>query len=129
MSESSHAKSKTPLLSDSMYNVVKKSATIVLPALGALYFSLAQIWGLPNAEEVMGSIAAVNTFLGVVVQISKKSYYASGAQYVGEIQVEDRGNKKVASLVLDGDPEEVLSMSEATFKIQNDTGENPIVKP
>lgn len=129
MSQSSHAKSKTPLLSDSSYNVLKKSATIVLPALGTLYFTLAQIWGLPKPEEVVGTIAAVNTFVGIVIQMSKKSYYASGAQYVGEIQVQDLGDKKVASLVVDGDPEDVLSMREATFKINTDTGENPIVKP
>jgi hypothetical protein len=129
MSQSSHAKSKTPLLSDSSYNVLKKSGTIVLPALGTLYFTLAQIWGLPKPEEVVGTIAAVNTFVGIVIQMSKKSYYASGAQYVGEIQVQDLGDKKVASLVVDGDPEDVLSMTEATFKINTDTGENPIVKP
>jgi hypothetical protein len=110
-----------------MYNVVKKSATIVLPALGALYFALAQIWGLPKAEEVMGTIAAINTFLGVVVQISKKSYYASGNQYVGEIKVQDDGEKITASLVVDGPAEDILGMKEATFKI-SDTGENPIIR-
>lgn len=128
MSTSSHAKNKTPLLGDVSYNIVKKSATIVLPALGALYFALAQIWGLPKAEEVIGSIAAVNTFLGVVVQVSKKSYYASGAQYAGEIQVREEGEKKVANLVVDGDPEDILLMKEATFKI-SETGENPVVRP
>lgn len=123
MSESSHVKKPSPLLGDSSYNVIKKSATIVLPALGTLYFALAQIWGLPKAEEVMGSIAAINTFLGVVVQISKKSYYASGAQYSGEIEVNGEG---MARIVFDEHPEKVIQQSEATFRIA-DTGENPVV--
>ncbi len=71
MSVSSHAKPQSPMLGDGAYNFVKKSATIVLPALGTLYFSLSQIWGFPNAEEVVGTIAAVNTFLGILVQVSK----------------------------------------------------------
>lgn len=128
MSESSVEKKPTPLLGDSTYNVVKKSATIILPALATLYFALAQLWNFPEPEKVVASITAVNTFLGVLVQISKKSYYASGQQYAGEIQVQDMGDRKVASLVVDGDPEDILALKEATFKIA-DTGENPIVKP
>jgi hypothetical protein len=107
---------------------MKKSATIILPALATLYFALAQLWNFPEPEKVVASITALNTFVGVLVQISKKSYYASGEQYAGEIQVQDVGDKRVASLVIDGDPEDILSMKEATFKI-SDTGENPIVRP
>jgi len=107
---------------------VKKSATIILPALATLYFALAQLWNFPEPEKVVASITAVNTFLGVLVQISKKSYYASGQQYAGEIQVQDMGDRKVASLVVDGDPEDILALKEATFKIA-DTGENPAIKP
>jgi hypothetical protein len=128
MSLSSAGKKPTPLLGDGTYNVVKRTATIILPALATLYFALAQLWHFPEPEKVVATITALNTFLGVVVQISKRSYYASGHQYAGEIQVTETGGKKVASLVVDGDPEDILTMSEATFKIQ-DTGENPMVKP
>lgn len=123
MSVSSHAKPQTAMLSNGTYNVVKKAATLVLPALGTLYFALAQIWGLPHAEEVVGTIAAVNTFFGVVVQVSKKSYYASNAPYVGEIKVEnsDDGSRKVFSLVVNGDPLDLESMDQATFRINSDT--------
>lgn len=128
MSESSAEKKPTPLLGDSAYNIVKKSATIILPALATLYFALGQLWNFPEPEKVVASITAVNTFLGVVVQVSKKSYYASGDQYAGEIQVQNVGDRKVASLVVNGDPEDILSMTEATFKI-SDTGETPVIKP
>jgi len=107
---------------------VKRSATIILPALATLYFALAQLWNFPEPEKVVASITAINTFLGVVVQISKKSYYASGHQYAGEIQVTEKEGTKIASLVVDGNPEDILSMKEATFKIA-DTGENPVIKP
>lgn len=120
MSQSS-ASPKTPLLSDSVYKKLKYSATLILPAVAALYVSLAQIWHFPKVEEVAGSVAAVNTFLGILIQISKKSYYASGAQYVGEIRVVDDGTTKTASLAVKDslDPEDILNMDEATFKIKN----------
>lgn len=126
MSESSHGKS-TPMLSDNAYNVVKKSATIIFPALSALYIAIAQIWNFDHVEQVVGTLTAVNTFLGVVIQLSKKSYYASSAPYVGEIKVQNVGEKKVFSLVVDGDPEELETMNSANFKVSNDTGETPIV--
>lgn len=129
MSESSHAK-QSPMLNDRTYNVVKKTATIVLPALSTLYFSLAQLWHFPHVEEVMGTIGAVNTFFGVIVQVSKKSYYASNAPFVGEIKIESpdkTGDRKMFSLVLNGDPEELETMDTATFKIKSDTGANPII--
>jgi hypothetical protein len=128
MSESSVEKKPTPLLADGTYRFVKQSATIVLPAMATLYFALAQLWNFPEPEKVVASITAINTFLGVLVQISKKSYYASGTQYAGEIHVKDVGDKRIASLVVDGNPEDILSMQEATFRI-TDTGENPVVNP
>lgn len=131
MSESSHAKNKTPLLNDVSYNVIKKTATIILPALATLYFALAQLWNFPEPEKVVASITAFNTFLGVVVQISKKSYYASGAQYVGEIQVgESHNGTKMFSLVMDGDPETIETMDEATFKVNGaGAGNSPVNNP
>jgi hypothetical protein len=117
MSASSHEKTKAPLLGDKSYDFLKKSATVLLPAAGALYFTLAQVWGLPRAEEVVGSIAALNTFVGVLVGVSSKTYHRSDAKYAGEIQIDDTGETKKISLVVNGDPDEIDNMNEATFKV------------
>ena len=39
-----------------------------------LYFALAGIWGLPCGEQVVGTITAVDTFLGVILGISAAQY-------------------------------------------------------
>lgn len=57
------------------YDVLKYIAQIVLPALGTLYFALAKIWGFPFGEEIVGTIAAVDTFLGAVLKLSSNKYY------------------------------------------------------
>ena len=61
-------------MSDKTYDILKFVAQILLPALGTLYFALAQIWDLPLAEEIVGTITAVDAFLGAVLGISTANY-------------------------------------------------------
>lgn len=61
-------------LSDKKYDILKYIAQYFLPALGTLYFALAGIWGLPYGEEIVGTITAVDTFLGVLLGISTATY-------------------------------------------------------
>lgn len=49
-------------------------AQLLLPAMGTLYFALASIWHLPYGEQVVGTITAVDTFLGVLLGISTAQY-------------------------------------------------------
>lgn len=62
------------LLNDKVYDIIKYIAQYVLPAVGTLYFALASIWGLPYGEEVVGTITAIDTFLGAILGISTYSY-------------------------------------------------------
>lgn len=62
------------LLSNKQYDVLKWVAQILLPALGTLYFALAGIWGFPFGEQIVGTITAIDTFLGVILGISSASY-------------------------------------------------------
>ena len=61
-------------LSNKTYDVLNSLVKVVLPAFGTLYFTLAQIWGLPAAEAVVATIVATCLFLGVVVQIAKAGW-------------------------------------------------------
>jgi hypothetical protein len=61
-------------LKNSIYDVLKYIAQIGLPALGALYFALAQIWNLPYGEQVVGTITALDAFLGALLGISTYQY-------------------------------------------------------
>lgn len=85
--------SKVLPLSNTTYDVLRQVGLIWLPALGTLYFTLAAIWGLPAAEQVVGTIAALTVFLNVVLGISKASYKKSPDAYNGVIRVipEDGG--------------------------------------
>lgn len=106
-----------PLLSNRTYDIGKKAAQVVLPAAGALYFALAQIWGFPYAEEVLGTIAAVNAFVGLVLGFSTKSYNKSDSKYDGTIDVEQKEDAKVFSLNLHSDPDELDQKNQVVFKV------------
>ena len=61
-------------MSNKMYDVLKYIAMVVLPAIATLYFALAGIWGFPYGEEIVGTITAIDTFLGVLLGISSAKY-------------------------------------------------------
>ena len=62
------------MLSDKTYNILKWIALYLLPAIGTLYFALAGIWHFPFGEEVVGTVTAIDTFLGVILGISSARY-------------------------------------------------------
>lgn len=61
-------------MSNKVYDILKYICQIVLPAAGTLYFALAGIWGFPYAEQVVGTITAIDTFMGAVLMISASKY-------------------------------------------------------
>ena len=61
-------------LSNDTYDKLKWIAQYFLPALGTLYFALAGVWGLPYGEQIVGTITAIDTFLGVLLGISTAQY-------------------------------------------------------
>lgn len=65
-------------MSNRTYDILKYIAQIVLPALGTLYFALSSIWGLPYGEQIVGTITAVDAFLGALLGISTARYNKGG---------------------------------------------------
>jgi hypothetical protein len=61
-------------MNDKTYNLLKWIAMVVLPAMGTLYFALAGIWGFPFGEEIVGTITAIDAFLGALLGISSAAY-------------------------------------------------------
>ena len=61
-------------LPDKVYDILKWVCLILLPASSTLYWSLSSIWGWPYTEQIIGTVAAVETFLGVIIGISTHTY-------------------------------------------------------
>ena len=106
------------VLSNRAYDFFRRLVQIILPATGALYFGLSQIWGLPAGEEVVGTIALITTFLGVTLGISNKGYEESGAAYDGAVVVTEREDgTRVFNLELDEAPDDLEEKKAIRFRV------------
>jgi|tagenome__1003787_1003787.scaffolds.fasta_scaffold20694698_2 hypothetical protein len=109
---------KSPFtLSDKNYGILKWVTGIILPSIGTLYFALSVIWGLPAAQQILGTIIAVQAFLGAALGISTHTYNSSDARFSGDINVIERDDKTIYSLELNHSPEELEAKKEAIFKV------------
>lgn len=61
-------------MNNKIYDTLKFIAMVVLPAVATLYFALSSIWGLPYGEQIVGTITAVDAFLGALLGVSTATY-------------------------------------------------------
>lgn len=112
-------KNLTPAVSNKTYDNLKRIAQYVLPAIGTLYFTLSQIWGLPNGEEVVGTIVALEVFLGVALGYSSKSYRSSEARFDGSLVVDQgKEDKDIYRFEVESPLEELKDKSELVIRVR-----------
>lgn len=104
------------LLSDAVYNFLSNGAKIVLPAIGALYFALSQIWPLPYAGQISGTVAALNVFFGAIAVLAKRSYNAQGGQFDGTMVIENTESGSTLRLQ-SVDIQALATKSSVSFKV------------
>lgn len=75
-------------ISNKVYDALSNTVKLILPAVGTLYFTIASVWGLPYGEQVVGSFAALATFLGVVLTIAKRNWGMDGSLVVDQTNPE-----------------------------------------
>lgn len=80
------------LFSNKVYTILKALAMIILPAIGSFYAAIATIWGLGYIEEVVGTIVAIDTLLGVILQISTTQFNKTGTD--GTLQIDTSNPEK-----------------------------------
>lgn len=118
-----------PILGDKLYNVLKVLVTLFLPGLAVLYLALVGIWHFPAGEQVAGTIAAINVFLGGLLHLSTATYNASGVAFdgvLGYVNHENGSTLKLHSL----DPNALATKSSVTLKVEPssapvDTSDHP----
>lgn len=107
------------MITNKQYDVLKNVAQIWLPAAGTLYFTLAQVWHLPSAEQVTASVVAFDTFLGVLLGLSTTAYNKSDEKFQGDLNVitDEEGFKKFR-MEFNNDPRSFEDMEHVAFKVK-----------
>ena len=111
------------MISNKLYDILKFCALILFPAFATLYFTLSGIWDLPNPEGVVGTIVAIDTFLGVILGISTNSYNKSDARYDGDVTIVEGEDDTTLTLGVD-DPPSILNKKELVFKVLSERPED-----
>lgn len=100
-------------LSNRTYDILKWVALYLLPALGTLCFAVANIWNLPYGEEIVGTITAVDTFIAVIIGISRYSYEGDGT-----LQIDTTSDKTdVFKFDMNTPFEDLADKKTVTFKV------------
>lgn len=77
-------------MSNRIYDILKVIAQYVLPAVATLWLAIAEIWSIPNPELVIGTITAIDAFLGTILGISTHQY--NKTKMAPDIQSESDAN-------------------------------------
>lgn len=59
------------------YDRLKWIAQLGIPAFGTFCYSITTIWNLPFGAEIVGTLTAIDTLLGVILGISTSNYKKS----------------------------------------------------
>lgn len=116
-------------LSNKTYDSLKWVAQILLPAVGALYFLLSDLWGLPKVQEVIGTIAAVDTFLGVLLGIQASGYKKANeanAGFIQQVGVNPHTGIPDLGLTLTKLPAELLEKKTITLHVEDPRPFHPL---
>ena len=60
-----------------LYDILANISRYILPALGGLYFTLADVWGLPYGSQIMATCTALIIALNVLLGIDSAKYQAT----------------------------------------------------
>ena len=101
---------------NSVYDTLKWIAQYLLPGLGTLYFALSGIWGLPYGEQIVGTITAVDAFLGLLLGLSTHNYQGEGTMTIDS----QSADKDVYSLNLNVPVEDLANKKTILFKVNNE---------
>lgn len=117
------AETKKPgIVGNHTYDALKWVAQVVLPGLATLYLAVGTIWGLPNIEQVVGTITALDVFLGLLLGVSAEKYKKSDLRFDGDLIVDQSDpNKDLYSLELGIPIEDVQTKDEIALKINKTT--------
>lgn len=116
-------------LSNDAYKIIKYGITIFLPAVGSLYFALAQVWNFDRIPGVNGTINVLITFGGLLIGYSTRQYNKTGAGAPdGDliVQADPHDGTKYLGLAVNGDSVEAMtSKNQVTLNVVDKTATDP----
>lgn len=108
-------------LSDVRYDQLNWVAKVALPALATFYVAVGALWGFPKVEEVVGTITAIDLFLGALLVKASSDYKKNNEPHAGFLTqkgVNPETTMPVLGLTIQKAPSELLENETVTFKVE-----------
>lgn len=103
------------VLSNTTYDLFQRFVRLVLPAIGTLYFTVAEIWDLPYGAQVVATVTAIALFLGVLLTWASSSFEPPTD---GDILIQPNGDgTSTLHLAPNEEPSGLLRSRTATFAV------------
>ena len=61
-------------MSNKIFDILRTVCEIALPALSTAYYGLAELWHLPYAKVICGTLAIAAAFIGAFINVKRKQY-------------------------------------------------------
>lgn len=97
-----------------VYDILKWVCLIACPAAITLILVVSTIWNIPCATQIVGTIGAVQTFIGACIGISSKNYTD------GTVSVEDIDDTKAYKFELNEPIENIGDRKSIVLNVKND---------
>ena len=108
-------------ITNKTYDVIKWIVVIVIPAIITLYATLGNIWNFPRVEQITATLAAIDVFLGAIMQISSSKYNKT---YDGTLHVDTITDEEADKYLFEiDDLDDLADKDKITLKI-NTVSEN-----
>lgn len=108
-------------ITNKMYDAIKWIVVIVIPAIITLYATLGNIWNFPRVEQITATLAAIDVFLGAIMQISSSKYNKT---YDGTLHVDTITDEEADKYLFEiDDLDDLADKDKITLKI-NTVSEN-----
>ena len=101
--------------SDKTYDILKWVAQDVLPGLGTLCFAITSLWHLPYGSQIVGTITAVDAFIGCLLRLSSIKYEGDGTIVVDTFE----DGPLAYRIELNTLPEDMTNKDRVTFKVSS----------
>lgn len=102
-------------ITNKSYDIIKWIVVIVIPAVITLYSTLGGIWDFPYVQEITGTLAAIDVFLGVIMKISSVSY---NKEYDGVLHVDTVNDEATDKYLFEVDDlDQLTNKDRITLKI------------
>jgi len=107
-------------VSNKIFDAAKFIALVALPAIATLYLGFGQLWDFPGTENVVLTIVAVDTILGISLQISTRRYNHDEENFDGFLDSDgihpDTGFPNLR-LTINKRPEDILKKQMVRLKV------------